>query len=53
MKYIQSRIGDWRIGGQNVIVIVDIYPDGYRKFSDTETVRMAHPILCIAEVKVI
>lgn len=52
MKYMQSHISEWRIGGPQIIVIVDVYPDGYKKFSDRETIRTSHPILCIAEVKV-
>lgn len=52
MRYIQSHMFSWHVGGSNVIVIVDIYPDGYKKFSDSENLRTAHPILCIAEVKV-
>lgn len=49
---MQSHLYEWKIGGHNDIVIVDIFPDGYNKFSDLETIKMTYPILCIAEVKV-
>lgn len=51
-KYIQSHLSSWKIGGPQVIVVIDTYPEGYQKFIENEIERTVHPILCIAEVKV-
>lgn len=53
-NYIKTHPSDWQLGGPNVIVIIDVYPEGCKKFDPEHYVtKNTVPILCIAEAKVI
>lgn len=53
--YISRHISQWQLGGPDVIVIIDIYPEGCKKFNMDDCVApegIITPIICFAEAKV-
>lgn len=52
-NYIKHNLIQWQIGGPNVIVIIDTYPEGCKKFKsfEAEYNRNSLSILCLAEAK--
>lgn len=55
-EYVQEHRNDWRLGGEDTIVLIDLYPDGCAKVSGTDPEYQNNnptQILCIAEAKVL
>ncbi|KAF5273881.1 hypothetical protein FQA39_LY00996 [Lamprigera yunnana] len=48
-KYIKSHLSRWKLGGPEVVVLIDVYPEGFEEFHVDE--NHSFPILCIAEIK--
>lgn len=54
-EYVRHHRNDWRLGGDETIVLIDLYPDGCSKISGSDPEYQNNnptQILCIAEAKV-
>lgn len=55
-QYVLSKRYDWKIGGENVVVVIDNYPEGCTKLNDIQPEIFNNnttQILCFAEARVI